>query len=87
MEAGDYELTRGTCFVACRLELDAVAELLWIPWGVLGGADFSMFFFFSIFFFFERTWPAASMRPPCLIYLSTSITWEAYLRRETRGSG
>ena len=23
-------------------------------------------------FFFERTWPAASMRPACLIYLSTS---------------
>ena len=28
-------------------------------------------YFFSIFFF-ERTLPAASMRPPCLIYLSTS---------------
>ena len=25
------------------------------------------------FFFFEHTRPAASMRPPCLIYLSTSI--------------
>ena len=30
MEAGEYGLTRGTCFVACRLELDAVAGLLWI---------------------------------------------------------
>ena len=27
---------------------------------------------FSFFFFFERTRPAASMRPPCLIYLSAS---------------
>ena len=27
---------------------------------------------FSIFFFFERTRPAASMRTPCLIHLSTS---------------
>ena len=38
---------------------------------VLGGADFFVFFF-SIFFFSERTRPAASMRPACLIYLSTS---------------
>ena len=37
----------------------------------LGGADFFVFFF-ELFFFFERTRPAASMRPPCLIYLSTS---------------
>ena len=28
--------------------------------------------FFSVVFFFERTRPAASMKPPCLIYLSTS---------------
>ena len=27
---------------------------------------------FRVFFFFERTRPAVSMRPPCLIYLSTS---------------
>ena len=71
MEAGEYGLTRGTCFLACGLELDAVAGLLWISWCVLGGADFSVNFFFR-FFFFERTRPAASMRPPCLIYLSTS---------------
>ena len=32
--------------------------------------DFSGGFF--PFFFFERTQPAASIRPPCLIYLSTS---------------
>ena len=54
MEAGEYGLTRSTCFLACRLELDAVAGLLWISWCVLGGADFSVFFF-SFSFFFERT--------------------------------
>ena len=32
MEAGEYTLTRGTCFLACPLELEAVAGLLWIPW-------------------------------------------------------
>ena len=69
MEAGEYGLTRGTRVLACRLELDAVAGLLWISWCVLGGADFSVFRFV---FLFERTRPAASMRPPCLIYLSTS---------------
>ena len=37
MEAGQYGLTRETCFLACRLELDAVAGLLWISWCVLGG--------------------------------------------------
>ena len=40
-------------------------------WCVLGGVDFFVFFF-SFFFFFEHTRPTASMRSPCLIYLSTS---------------
>ena len=71
IESGEYGLTRGTCSIACRLELPAVDEQLWISWCVLGGTDFSVIFFF-VFFFFERTRPAASMRPPCLIYLSTS---------------
>ena len=31
------------------------------------------FVFFFVFVLFERTRPAASMRPPCLIYLSTII--------------
>ena len=35
------------------------------------GVDFFVFFF-SIFFFFERIRPAASINPPCLIYLSTN---------------
>ena len=76
MEAGEYGLTRGTCFVALarRLELVAVAGLLWLSWCVLGGAHFFVFLFFVLFcfVFFERTRPAASMRPPCLIFLSTS---------------
>ena len=51
MEAGDYGLTRGTCFLACRLELDAVTRLLGISWCVLSGADFFPF----VFLFFLRT--------------------------------
>ena len=51
MEAGEYGLTRGTCFVERRLEVVAVAGLLWIfSWCVLGAAGFFVFFF-SIFFF------------------------------------
>ena len=34
MEAGEYGLTRGTCFVASHLEVVAVAGLLWISWCV-----------------------------------------------------
>ena len=41
MEAGEYGLTRGTCFVARRLKAVAVAGLLW----VLGAAGFRGFFF------------------------------------------
>ena len=36
----------------------------------LGAAGFRVFF--RLLFFFERTRPASSMRPSCLIYLSTS---------------
>ena len=64
-------LTRGTCFVESRLEMVAVAGLLH-SWCVLGAAGFFRVFFFSFFFIFERTEPAVSMRPACLIYLSTS---------------
>ena len=53
MEAGEYGLTLGTCFVARRLKVVAVAGLLWISWCVLGGADFFSVFFFD--FFFLRT--------------------------------
>ena len=57
-----YKLTRGTCSIACRLELHAVAGLLWNSLCISDGAEFAVFFF--RFFFFERTRPAASMRPP-----------------------
>ena len=50
MEAGEYGLTRGRFFLACRLEFDAVAGRLWISWCVLGRADFFFVFFFSILF-------------------------------------
>ena len=56
MEAGEYGLARGTCFLACRLELDAVAGVLWISWCVLGGADF--FPCFVLLFFILRTYTA-----------------------------
>ena len=72
MEAGEYGLTRGTCFLACRLELDAVAGLLWISWCVLGGADFSVFFFFDFFFLRTHTACCKYEAASCLIYLSTS---------------
>ena len=40
MEAGEYGLTRGTWVFARRLEVVAVAGLLWLSWCVLGWADF-----------------------------------------------
>ena len=52
MEAGEYGLTRGTCFVARRLEVVAVAGLLWISRCVLDAAGFRVFFPF----FFLRTY-------------------------------
>ena len=69
VKAHEYGLTRGTCFVARRLELVAVAGLLWISWCVLGGTGS-----FSLFFFpFERTRPAASMRPPLASFTSLLV--------------
>ena len=43
MEASEYGLTRGTCFVARRPEVVAVAGLLWISWRGLGAAGFRVF--------------------------------------------
>ena len=70
MEAGEYGLTRGTCFIARRVELVAVAGLLWISWRVLGAAGFGVF----LSFFFLRTHTACFKyeATSCLIYLSTS---------------
>ena len=70
IEAGQYGLTRGTCFVARHLEVVAVAVLLWISCCILGAAGFRFFFRFSSL---SVHGPAASMRPTCLIFLSTSI--------------
>ena len=66
MEACEYGLTRGTCFVAHRLEVVAVAGLLWISWCVLGGADFFVFFFS---FFFLRTHTACRKYEAALPHL------------------
>ena len=69
MEAGECGRTRGTCFIACRLEVVAVAGLLWLSWCVFGGADF--FVCLSFFrFFFLRTYTAYCKTLPH--YLSTS---------------
>ena len=38
MEAGEYGLTRGTCFFARRLTMVAVAGLKWVSRCVFGGA-------------------------------------------------
>ena len=74
MEASECALTRGTCFIARRLEVVAFAGLMWNSWCVLGAGDiFRIFLVFRLFFFFESTRPVASMRPPCLVYLSRSI--------------
>ena len=67
MESGKYGLPRGTCFIAYRIEVFAVAGMLWISWCVLDAAGFR----FGIFF--ERARRAASTRPPHLKYLSTLI--------------
>ena len=48
-EAGEHGLTRGTCFVARRLEVVAVAGLRWILWCVLGAAAFLLLFVFVFF--------------------------------------
>ena len=71
MEAGEYGLTRGTCFfrAPCRGGRGRRAGM---DFGVcFGWGGFLRIILFQIFFFFERTRPAASMRPPCFIYLST----------------
>ena len=48
MEADVYGLTRGTYFVASRLEVVAVAALLSISWCVFGAAGFRFFPFFFL---------------------------------------
>ena len=40
MESGEYGLMRGTCVFARRLEVVAVAGLMWVSWCDFGGAGF-----------------------------------------------
>ena len=75
MEECEYGLTRGTCFTARRLDVVAVAGLLWIYFVVCIGCG-GIFLVFFFFVFLERTRPTARTRTPCLVYLSTSN--EAY---------
>ena len=70
MEAGEYRLTRGACFLSCRFELDAVADLLWVSWCVLGGAYYSVFFFSDILFLGTHTGCCKYEANSCLINLS-----------------
>ena len=67
MEAGEYALTPGTCF-ARRLELVAVAGLLWISWCVLGSAGF-LFIHFSRFCFLLRTHTACCKYEAALLHV------------------
>ena len=59
MEPGEYGLTLGSCFVACRLEVIAVAGLLWISWCVWGAVGFiscfPLIYWFCIFKFVHTT--------------------------------
>ena len=50
MEAGEYGLTRGACFITCRLEVVTVAGLLWLSWCVFRGAGFFLVFEVTTFF-------------------------------------
>ena len=65
MEAGEYWLTRGTCFIARRLEVIAVAGLLCMSWCVLGAAGFRVF----VFVFFLRTHPACPKYEAAMLHL------------------
>ena len=48
-EAGQHGQMRGARFVAVRLEVVAVAGLMWVSWFVLGAAEFLGYFFLTIF--------------------------------------
>ena len=74
---GHYE--HGTCFVARRLELVAVAGLPWISWCVLGGTGF-----FCLSFLRTHTACCKYDAASCLINLSTSNDTEPR-KRSDRG--
>lgn len=67
LETDDHGSTHGTWFVARRL--DIAGRRAAAGWGICldgGGNPCTLF----AVFFIERAWPAASMTPPCLIYMS-----------------
>ena len=63
MEASEYGLTRGTCFVARRLEVVAVTGLLWMLWCVLGAVGFRVFQVFTFSNWRACTRPLAARDP------------------------
>ena len=73
-EECEYGLTSGTCFIARRLEVVAVAGLLWIYFVV---CFFSVWWDFVFFFFrfldFERTRPTVRMRPSLASFTSLLV--------------
>ena len=77
MEAGEYGQTRGTRFVGRRLEVVAVAGLLWISWCVSGGAEF-VCFFSPIYFLRTHTvcckYEAALPHIPLLVYNDARVS-------------
>ena len=68
-EECEYGLPSGTCFTARRLEVVAVAGLLWIYFVVCFFSVLWNFVFLIRFLYFERTRPTASTRQPCVMYL------------------
>ena len=61
-EAGEYGLTRGTCFVARRLEVVAVAGMLWLRGVFWVRPDMFVFCFNFSFTFFPSN---ATRTAPC----------------------
>ena len=61
MEAHEYGLTRRTCFIARRVEVVAVAGLLWISWCGLDAAG--LFRVFQVFTFSNSCTTAGCERP------------------------
>ena len=73
MEAGEYGLTRGTCFFARCLEVVAVAGLLWLSWCVFGGAGFFSLFIFFRFFFSSNAYGLLQVRGHLASYTSLLV--------------
>lgn len=71
MKEGEYRLTRAAFFDARRVQVVAVAGILWSWWCASSAAGYLGDFF--RYLLFEPTQPAESMRPPCLLYLSTTV--------------